>query len=338
MRRSPVKEQRGEDLGSTSSESEAWCTRLRVIVCFRELLSSLGIYSPTLMQDSHRQSGARGGRPSAPNQRRDARLKKGGPERQGSTAPADSGPISIAGALADAVRPEIWPVAAICAVACVSLGVQWFVGSDRTFYDLFMSPRDSFNAHWIFLYKAWWIACVTTSFLVLPALFMALLPGKRLRDCNLSWPGFRDHFWIYVGLYAAVLPVIWLISLAPTFTDFYPMYPLAGRSWFDLLAWEGMYIVQFVAVEFFFRGFLVGGLGKQIGILSVPVSVMPYFMLHFTKLWPEASASVVAGFVLGWLAWKTKSIWGGVMVHCAVAVTMDLLALSHKSQLPWLHG
>ncbi|MGO9589710.1 MAG: type II CAAX prenyl endopeptidase Rce1 family protein [Candidatus Acidiferrales bacterium] len=31
---------------------------------------------------------------------------------------------------------------------------------------------------------------------------------------------------------------------------------------------------------------------------------------------------VVAGFVLGWLAWKTKSIWGGVCVHCAVASTI----------------
>ena len=112
----------------------------------------------------------------------------------------------------------------------------------------------------------------------------------------------------------------------------------AGRSWSDLLMWEGLYIGQFVALEFFFRGFLVGGLGRYMGIFSVPVSVMPYMMIHFTKLLPEAAASVVAGFVLGYLAWETKSIWGGVCIHCAVAATMDLLALAHKSQLPWLHS
>ena len=39
----------------------------------------------------------------------------------------------------------------------------------------------------------------------------------------------------------------------------------------------------------------------------------------------------VAGLVLGYLAWKTKSIWGGVCVHCAVAISMDLLALAHGS-------
>ena len=167
---------------------------------------------------------------------------------------------------------------------------------------------------------------------------MRSLPGNRLRDCNLGFRGFREHFWIYVGLYAAVLPVIWIVSLSPSFYTFYPMYGNAGRSWFDLLMWEGMYAGQFVALEFFFRGFLVGGLGRYIGIFAVPVSVIPYMMIHFTKLLPEAAASVVAGFILGYLAWKTKSIWGGVCVHCAVAATMDLLALSHKGQLPWLHG
>jgi membrane protease YdiL (CAAX protease family) len=165
---------------------------------------------------------------------------------------------------------------------------------------------------------------------------MAVMPGKRLRDCNLGFEGFRRHFWIYVGLYGAVLPVIWLVSLTPEFYTFYPMYPQAGRSWFDLLSWEALYAGQFIALEFFFRGFLVGGLSRFIGALAVPVCVMPYLMIHFTKPWPEAAGAVVAGFVLGWLAWKTKSIWGGVCVHCAVASTMDLLALAHKGQLPWL--
>jgi hypothetical protein len=29
---------------------------------------------------------------------------------------------------------------------------------------------------------------------------------------------------------------------------------------------------------------------------------------------------------------------GMVRVHCAVAMTIDLLALAHKSELPWLHA
>ena len=236
---------------------------------------------------------------------------------------------------AAAVSPGLWDVLTICVTACLSLGIQQFVGSEETFAALF-SPRAS-DPYWILRYKAWWVSCIVVSFLAIPAIVMSLLPGNRLRDCNLSFMGFRRHFWIYVGLYAVVLPIIWLVSLSPAFYDFYPMYPQAGRSWFDLLAWESLYAAQFLALEFFFRGFLVGGLARHIGVLSIPVSVMPYMMLHFQKPWPEASASVVAGLVLGVLAWKLKSIWGGVVVHCAVASTMDFLALAHKSQLPWLH-
>jgi membrane protease YdiL (CAAX protease family) len=237
-----------------------------------------------------------------------------------------------------AAAPGIWPIAAICATACLGLLIMQFGGSEPAYASFFPPPADRFDPYWVLRVKAWWVGSILIGFVALPALLMALLPGKRLRDCNLGFRGFREHFWIYVGLYAAVLPLIWVVSLSPSFYNFYPMYAQAGRSWFDLLMWEGMYAGQFVALEFFFRGFLVGGLGRTIGIFAVPVSVMPYMMIHFTKLLPEAAASVVAGFVLGYLAWKTKSIWGGVCIHCAVAATMDLLALAHKSQLPWLHG
>jgi membrane protease YdiL (CAAX protease family) len=237
-----------------------------------------------------------------------------------------------------AAAPGFWPFAAICVTACLGLLIMEFGGSEETYASFFPPPTHGLDLYWVLRVKAWWVGSILIGFLALPALLMAVLPGKRLRDCNLGFRGFRDHFWIYVGLYGAVLPVIWIVSLSPSFYTFYPMYSQAGRSWFDLLMWEGMYAGQFVALEFFFRGFLVGGLGRHIGIFAVPVSVMPYMMIHFSKPLPEAAASVVAGLVLGYLAWKTKSIWGGVCVHCAVASTMDLLALAHKSQLPWLHG
>ena len=256
----------------------------------------------------------------------------------------DTSAISMDGALlqealrpvvATDIAPRFWPALIICVTACVALGIAQFVGDQSTYLGVF--PEKIRDPDWILSYRAWWVAWTIVGFLALPLIVMTFWPGGHLRDCNLSWRGFREHFWIYVGLYAAVCPVIVLVSCSPEFYSFYPMYPQAGRSWTDLLSWEGLYLGQFIALEFFFRGFLVGGLGRYIGILSVPVSVMPYMMLHFSKPWPEAYAAIVAGLVLGWLAWKTKSIWGGVCIHCAVAVSMDLMALSHKGQLPWLH-
>ena len=41
-----------------------------------------------------------------------------------------------------------------------------------------------------------------------------------------------------------------------------------------------------------------------------------------------------AGIILGTLALRTRSIWGGVLIHVSVAITMDLLALYHTVGLP----
>jgi membrane protease YdiL (CAAX protease family) len=234
-------------------------------------------------------------------------------------------------------RADIRAVCVICATACLSLFLLEFAGNEGTYAQLYPPNRIGADPYWVLRTKAWWVLWIVISFVVIPVIAMVSLGGKRLGDCNLSFRGFAQHFWIYVGLFAAVLPVIWVVSLSPDFYNYYPMYPAAGRSWNDFLMWEGMYVAQFVALEFFFRGFLVGGLSRTIGVLAVPASVMPYMMLHFTKPAPEAAASVVAGFIIGYFAWKLKSIWGGVCVHCAVAVSMDLLALSHKNQLPWMH-
>lgn len=266
-----------------------------------------------------------------PSQISDARANTAPVLQSGNSHPAELRPLEDA-----AAAPGLWPIVAICVTACAGLLINQYGGSELTYASLF--PPQGIDPYWVLRVKAWWVGSILIGFLALPALLMAVLPGNRLRDCNLGFRGFREHFWVYVGLYGAVLPVIWIVSLSPSFTAFYPMYGNAGRSWGDLLMWEGMYAAQFVALEFFFRGFLVGGLGRHIGIFAVPVALMPYMMLHFTKLLPEAAASVVAGLVLGYLAWKTKSIWGGVCVHCAVAMTMDLLALAHKGELPWLHG
>ena len=48
--------------------------------------------------------------------------------------------------------------------------------------------------------------------------------------------------------------------------------------------------------------------------------------------------AVLAGIALGTLALRTRSIYGGVLIHIAVAWSMDLLVLSHKGQLQNLLG
>ncbi len=105
----------------------------------------------------------------------------------------------------------------------------------------------------------------------------------------------------------------------------YPFYtPNAWESFWPWFAgWEALYLLHFVALEFFFRGFALHALSKHIGSLSIAVMVVPYTMIHFAKPFPEAIGSIAAGTILSVLSLRSKSAgWGGVL-HFAVALTID---------------
>jgi len=61
-------------------------------------------------------------------------------------------------------------------------------------------------------------------------------------------------------------------------------------------------------------------------------------MLHFTKPWLEATGAILFGLFLGVLAFRSRSIWGGVMVHISIALSMDIASLLQTKGLPqqWL--
>jgi membrane protease YdiL (CAAX protease family) len=60
---------------------------------------------------------------------------------------------------------------------------------------------------------------------------------------------------------------------------------------------------------------------------AIAVMIVPYCMIHYHKPLPEALGAIVGGVVLGWLALRTRSLWGGWLLHVAVALSMDVLAL-----------
>ena len=71
-------------------------------------------------------------------------------------------------------------------------------------------------------------------------------------------------------------------------------------------------------------------MSRYIGAYSIFVMVVPYTMIHFTKPMAEALGAIVTGTALGTLALRTRSIFGGVLLHTTVAWSMDLFALYQK--------
>lgn len=183
---------------------------------------------------------------------------------------------------------------------------------------------------------AWWVAVVTVFYFVLPAFLIKLVWHADLRDFGLRF-GFERGFWkLLAGAVIVMLPLVYLASLTEGFAAKYPFLqiyndqPFIGQT---LLVWELLYFIQFFGLEFFFRGFLVHSLKPSLGLYSIFVMTVPYCMIHFGKPMPETFSAIAAGIFLGWLSYKNGSIWLGLILHCIVAFSMDILALYNKSLL-----
>lgn len=176
---------------------------------------------------------------------------------------------------------------------------------------------------------AWSLGCFACYFAV-PALVMRTVFGERLRDCYLAPREYLRHLPVYVLLFLPVGLLVLLVANTPEFLRQYPFYD-PHQGWPDLLVWELGYALQFFSLEFFFRGFMLRGMAGEFGSMATLVMMIPYCMIHFGKPLPECLGSIVAGMVLGTLAMDTRSIWGGVTIHVAVAWAMDLAAVWHKS-------
>lgn len=180
----------------------------------------------------------------------------------------------------------------------------------------------------------WWGAWLAVGYALIPLLVITLWWRESPLDYGLRPIGLRDHWPAYLCLLTPILCFAIAASFRDDFQHHYPFYRHAERSWFDLLAWWTIYAGQFLCLEFFFRGFLLRAMAPAIGHLAVPLMCLPYLMIHFPKPWLEALGALPFGLALGALALRSGSIWGGFLVHCGLALTMDVLALIQTDRWP----
>ena len=135
----------------------------------------------------------------------------------------------------------------------------------------------------------------------------------------------------YFQILLIVLPLIILASSQADFLARYPTIgPILGENTLnpELLSkigiYEFLYGSDYVATELFFRGFVIyllaGFLGKG---AIIPMATM-YVFIHFGKPLGETVSSFFGGIILGIIAYETKSILGGIIVHCGIAYMMEV--------------
>jgi membrane protease YdiL (CAAX protease family) len=173
---------------------------------------------------------------------------------------------------------------------------------------------------------ALWAASCILGFLIGPLLITVFVHREGPTSIGMSARGFHRHGVIYLGLYLLMLPLIVHVSQRPDFQGTYPFVASAAKDLSTFVKWEATYLAQFFALEAFFRGYLLFTLEKSMGWNAIFVMTVPYGMIHWHKPPAEAFGAVFAGVILGALALRFRSFYGGALLHAMVAFTMDFLA------------
>ena len=143
-----------------------------------------------------------------------------------------------------------------------------------------------------------------------------------------------------------VKPYVLLLIISATFlfagsflqdvNSYYPRYLHSGGSnfaainglseWVTVSMYEFSYGLSFISVEHFFRGFLVLGFVRYMRGYTIIPMVVCYCLLHFGKPIGETITSIFGGYILGIFVYKTRNIWGGIILHIGIALLMELFS------------
>ncbi|MBK7884690.1 MAG: CPBP family intramembrane metalloprotease [Chitinophagaceae bacterium] len=200
------------------------------------------------------------------------------------------------------------------------------------------SFRVNFDYHEVFVAKIWqgeafqfWARCINWVVRVLIILILIFIVWAIKDKNNQLFYGTKklDNVKPYLWMLVIMIP---LIALASTQKDFLHMYPKVkflnemdiGKDKWRYLVYEICYGFDFVSIEFFFRGFLIFSLIKICGThCIIPVACF-YCMIHFGKPMAEAISSFFGGMLLAIISYRTKSVWGGLLVHLGIAWLMEI--------------
>lgn len=184
------------------------------------------------------------------------------------------------------------------------------------------------------LYK---IVSNLSNFLVsaLPLFLLAAILRQNQERFGVN--GLRVDLSPYFQILLVLAPLIAIASFEPGFRNYYPTYKsnqvAEAMGWPEFippLLYEIAYGLDFFNVEFMFRGFMVIGMSKLLGKEAILPMVCTYCVLHFGKPVGECVSSIFGGYVLGVVAFYTRNIWGGVIVHIGLAWMMELAAFLQK--------
>jgi len=114
----------------------------------------------------------------------------------------------------------------------------------------------------------------------------------------------------FVGI-LLMTPILLFVGRQNASISSYYESQYAGLPWntfLDLFGWE-----------FMFRGFLLFGYTRKLGVDGIWFQAVPFALAHMGKPELETLTTIFGGYAFGWIAWKTKSFLYPFLIHWYIA-------------------
>ena len=161
---------------------------------------------------------------------------------------------------------------------------------------------------------------------------------RKLTDGRFGLFGLKrssKYLRVYALVYVLLLPMFLLVSFTPQFLSFYPKMDIASfdgamgwERWQLIGLFELFYANDFIGVEGMFRGALVIGMARWLGCRAVLPMALAYMCIHLGKPDLELCSSVIGGYILGILVWRTRHLWGGIIIHLGIAMFFEVVGIT----------
>lgn len=203
------------------------------------------------------------------------------------------------------------------------MSIGYFGYGDWEFPSLFLEEK-------LFIFRI--ISQLKGSFIfIIPLFFLKISIDKKVVGLyGLSRN--TKHIPAYSIFFLMLLPFLIAMSFTSDFQLAYPQFhpwkyesAFGSSTWLYTMLYEITYGIDFIKTELLFRGMLVIGMITIMGKKSVLPMVAMYAAIHFGKPLGETISSVFGGYILGALAFQTRHIWGGVIVHICIALSMEIM-------------
>jgi membrane protease YdiL (CAAX protease family) len=146
---------------------------------------------------------------------------------------------------------------------------------------------------------------------LVPVAIILVLWREDPRRYGLTLGDWRRGLPITAAGVAIMAVIIWYAGQQPDFRAYYTDL-IAGRPGWRLVVDTA---VDIFAWEFFCRGWLLWGLGRKYGADAIWLQVIPFTLMHVWKPQLEQFSTILGGAFFGILAWRTKSIVWGWLLH-----------------------